>query len=576
MSQEGGEDPPAANPGHFTGNIMNFERPKFNARQENRLEALKAFKKKCGYIFKGSLVNISDERKCVLVQDWLGPEGQKIYDSLDWEEGEDVNNYELMWTKLEGAVSPECNEIVASKKFKERVQKPGETITVFITDLMLLVKDCNYVDEDRQVRDQFVYGICDEELKKKLLEKGNTLTRIEATSIGKAHETTKQEVQECSTKHPVKESVHTVSKDNDKSKKGLMCNFCANKKGAHSFSNKRLCPAWGAVCKLCKIKNHFKDSKECKRLQKERQVKPADQKQTRSPKKPFVLKVEEDGEEHYYEVVDKICVLNQTCDHKKAFANLLLSKKRIPVHFQIDTGSTCSILPVSLYKDISGDHQLNDINTSVRPVLSLYDEKTKISTLGTRKVFVLNPATKEEIIIQFRIVDEDFTPLIGLNDSEALKLIAVLQDNIALVEAAKPSVPSTASEVLTPLTMETILSKYSQVFDDTIGKFEGELHLYTKQECPPHKTAPREIPLSVKNNFIAEIKDLQEQGILEKVTEPTDWVSAPTMVNKPSAKNGIRLCIDSRPLNTALKRTEYQFRLLIIYSQKLAMLKYLP
>ena len=557
MSQEGGEDPPAANPGHFTGNIMNFERPKFNARQENRLEALKAFKKKCGYIFKGSLVNISDERKCVLVQDWLGPEGQKIYDSLDWEEGEDVNNYELMWTKLEGAVSPECNEIVASKKFKERVQKPGETITAFITDLMLLVKDCNYVDEDRQVRDQFVYGICDEELKKKLLEKGNTLTRIEATSIGKAHETTKQEVQECSTKHPVKESVHTVSKDNDKSKKGLMCNFCANKKGAHSFSNKRLCPAWGAVCKLCKIKNHFKDSKECKRLQKERQVKPADQKQTRSPKKPFVLKVEEDGEEHYYEVVDKICVLNQTCDHKKAFANLLLSKKRIPVHFQIDTGSTCSILPVSLYKDISGDHQLNDINTSVRPVLSLYDEKTKISTLGTRKVFVLNPATKEEIIIQFRIVDEDFTPLIGLNDSEALKLIAVLQDNIALVEAAKPSVPSTASEVLTPLTMETILSNYSQVFDDTIGKFEGELHLYTKQECPPHKTAPREIPLSVKNNFIAEIKDLQEQGILEKVTEPTDWVSAPTMVNKPSAKNGIRLCIDSRPLNTALKRTEY-------------------
>ena len=38
---------------------------------------------------------------------------------------------------MERAVSPECNEIVASKKFKERMQKPGETITVFITDLML-------------------------------------------------------------------------------------------------------------------------------------------------------------------------------------------------------------------------------------------------------------------------------------------------------------------------------------------------------------------------------------------------------------------------------------------------------
>ena len=34
-------------------------------------------------------------------------------------------------------------------------------------------------------------------------------------------------------------------------------------------------------------------------------------------------------------------------------------------------------------------------------------------------------------------------------------------------------------------------------------------------------------------------------------------MSALNIANKPSAKNGIRLCINSRPLNTALKRTEY-------------------
>ena len=200
---------------------------------------------------------------------------------------------------------------------------------------------------------------------------------------------------------------------------------------------------------------------------------------------------------------------------------------------------------------------MKDLNTTVRPVLSLYGEETKIHTLETRKVFVLNPATNEEVIIQFRIVNKDLTPLIGRNDSEALRLIEVLRDNIALVEPPKPSVPSSASEVPTPLTMDTILSNYPTIFDDTVGKFEGELHLYTKQDVTPHKTAPREIPLSVKNNFIAELKDLQDQSILEKVTEPTEWVSAPTIVNKPSAKNGIRLCIDSRALNTALKRSEY-------------------
>ena len=59
---------------------------------------------------------------------------------------------------------------------------------------MLLVKDWNYIDEERQVRDQFVYGVSDDDLKKKLLERGNTVTQIQAVSIGKAHETTNQEV----------------------------------------------------------------------------------------------------------------------------------------------------------------------------------------------------------------------------------------------------------------------------------------------------------------------------------------------------------------------------------------------
>ena len=73
----------------------------------------------------------------------------------------------------------------------------------------------------------------------------------------------------------------------------------------------------------------------------------------------MILKVEEDdGEEHYYEVVDKICVLNQQSSQKKVFANLCLSQKRIPINFQIDSGSTCSVLPVNIYKDISKDYNL--------------------------------------------------------------------------------------------------------------------------------------------------------------------------------------------------------------------------
>ena len=77
-----------------------------------------------------------------------------------------------------------------------------------------------------------------------------------------------------------------------------MCNYCANKKGAHSFSDKKLCPAWGAL--------------------KGKQQRHSDPKQSKSTSRPFVLRVEEDGEDHYYEVLDKICVLNQNCSQEKA------------------------------------------------------------------------------------------------------------------------------------------------------------------------------------------------------------------------------------------------------------------
>ena len=95
---------------------------------------------------------------------------------------------------------------------------------------------------------------------------------------------------------------------------------------------------------------------------------------------------------------------------------------------------------------------------------------------------MLNPATSEEMIIHFRIVNRDLTPLIGLNDSEILQLIELLRENIALVAPGNPSVALTASQVTTPLTLETILTKYSQVFVDSIGKFEGELYLHTSND----------------------------------------------------------------------------------------------
>ena len=48
---------------------------------------------------------------------------------------------------------------------------------------------------------------------------------------------------------------------------------------------------------------------------------------------------------------------------------------------------------------------------------------------------------------------------------------------------------------------------------------------------------------------------LQEDGIIEKVDLPTDWISAIVVAKK--SNGDIHLCLDPKPLNKALKRCKY-------------------
>ena len=112
----GAEASSVQNPtGFYNGNIMNLERSKFNS-------VLKKIASKHWEPLKRKVVTYSKEVLWIdfqLVQDLLGPKGQKIYDNLDWFEDDDVLRLRTAMSgtnRLKRAVSPECNENVSSKK----------------------------------------------------------------------------------------------------------------------------------------------------------------------------------------------------------------------------------------------------------------------------------------------------------------------------------------------------------------------------------------------------------------------------------------------------------------------------
>ena len=80
--------------------------------------------------------------------------------------------------------------------------------------------------------------------------------------------------------------------------------------------------------------------------------------------------------------------------------------------------------------------------------------------------------------------------------------------------------------------------------------------------------AVRRCSIHLKDEVKAELDNMEELGVIERVTEPTDWVSSIVYSRKPSGK--LRICLDPKDLNKAIKRPHYHTPTLEEITHKLA------
>ena len=122
-----------------------------------------------------------------------------------------------------------------------------------------------------------------------------------------------------------------------------------------------------------------------------------------------------------------------------------------------------------------------------------------------------------------------------------------------------------------PLTQDKVESTYADVFQG-LGKFPGDPYkLRLKPDAVPVKHRPRRVPVHLQDAFHEEVERLVKIDVLEKVTEPTEWVNSFVIVEKVidssnahspnhSIKKSICLCIDPKDQNEALEREPYYSR----------------
>ncbi|KAK0139111.1 hypothetical protein N1851_024338 [Merluccius polli] len=78
-----------------------------------------------------------------------------------------------------------------------------------------------------------------------------------------------------------------------------------------------------------------------------------------------------------------------------------------------------------------------------------------------------------------------------------------------------------------------------------------------KREAQPYAVhAARRVPLPLLPKVKTELKRMEEEGVIERVTQPTDWCAPMVPVMKPTGS--VRICVGLQKLNENIKRERYQ------------------
>ncbi|CAB4031928.1 Hypothetical predicted protein [Paramuricea clavata] len=204
---------------------------------------------------------------------------------------------------------------------------------------------------------------------------------------------------------------------------------------------------------------------------------------------------------------------------------------------QLDTGATCNVMS---YDDLSRITQIGypKLHSSTAK-LRLFDG-SMMKPLGVAHLKVERNQVTENLV--FQVIETKNRPLLSAEMCEKFGLIKL---NIEPVNVVKESSPL--------LRREEILSEYKDVFEG-LGHI-GDASFSIDPESTPVQHAPRRVPVTLHTEVKEKLTELERKGIVVKETGPTDWISSMVVVAKP---NKIRICLDPKDLNKALKKPKYQ------------------
>ena len=209
----------------------------------------------------------------------------------------------------------------------------------------------------------------------------------------------------------------------------------------------------------------------------------------------------------------------------------------VGVDMVIDSGASCNTINTDIAQ------QLKEIGTSFndcRRLIDPYGSPIPCHQLVSTPIQVEG---REPIQADFLVVPGNSPPLLGKETAERLGVLSIGVKHLS-------NNPQT-------LGSKKLFAKYPGISDGIGCLRNTQVTLHIDKTVPPVARKHDRTPFHVRTKVAAEIQKLEQEGIIEKVSGPTEWVSRIVTPPKPKSPNEIRLCVDMQDANRAILRKRH-------------------
>lgn len=465
--------------------------------------------------------------------------------------------------KIRDLYRPSANKTIVNYEFRLLRQKPEQSLSSFILEVSRAAERADFKCNNEgctvptvMIRDQIIFGTNNEEFRKKALQekwdlqnlKTNART-IEAAQAGmKRMAGLSDEEEKDLAVGPVRRNMGRYSnKYRQKATRGKsddertrvareLCSKC----GYKNCRGSEKCPANGKRCDTCGKIGHFR--KMCRKVRRMREMSPS----------------EDDGNSTEDDISENEGRSTVSARRGKALriqdVRLTHNKATSRYNVRVRLGGQ----DVFVVTDTGSEINVCSIITARRLGLRLRHTSMKIRPYGSKTMRAIGKYTGS---LQFRssvirstwyVINAEVEDLLCGWDAERLGIITFEGSRDAQTERVA-SICRLATSSVDDLGTRMI-RKYPAAFAG-IGKLRNyKVHFHTDPEVRPIAQPQRPVPYHLQEPFEREIREMEEQGVIEEHHGPVTWLSNPMLV--PKDDNRVRVTLDARQPNKAIKDTK--------------------